>query len=168
MMTDGMVYGATITGHSIKKPGETLYVEIRLDVETENGIVPSADKIFLSEKTMGRARKKLSACGFDLEHGARLNDLEEHQTLLAGNVVKITAKNEGKYGWKAEIITPDKASADEINSLDAILRAPARKKVTESADPFAQTAQQKTTAEPASSPPSATTSKASANDDIPF
>lgn len=116
-------YKASIISHGLATtPGGSEYIAIRLGVEGEEIVA----KIWLTEKSYGMARRQLKMCGFDID-AMDLSELHANKELLAGNVVPIEVKDEGKYGLQANIATATPVSKDRMGAITARLRSAKKK-----------------------------------------
>lgn len=121
MIEAGMNYDAAIVSHGLNtistQKGDTDIVRFLLDVEGDQ--YPAV--IWLTPKAMGIARAQLKKCGFDID-ARLLTDLEDDQTLLAGNIVPVEVE-EYKGKLQVRILAREPIKRERFSALTESLRA---------------------------------------------
>lgn len=139
----GMHENVVIRSHKFREVGQkqTPLFELTCELRSGDEIVVN---IWMSEKAMGMARRRLKLCGFDPDRMS-LADLQRNPRLLAGNVIKKVDVEVDRYGPKGEIPLKQEVDEDLLGRLTAGLRSakkgPEEPVNTERADPPRETPQ---------------------------
>lgn len=121
-MTDGQIVDATIAATRLDAlPTGTMYVELICECEIDGQAARVPVKIFVTEKSAGRAVGSLRKLGYDIDTQdiAALNAGPE--TPLAGVALKIALK-ETKWGVQGELPQTGGMNAASMARMAAMLK----------------------------------------------
>ena len=108
----------TILSHDVRYIGEKEAVSVLVllpDGDTENVL------IFLTEKSMGIARRALRLCGFD-PGPQKIRDLVDNPELLKGRRITILAEERNGKVW-ASVLLNSTPTVNRMAQIDSALRA---------------------------------------------
>lgn len=111
------VYDAEIVSTGLGSTNkDSAYVSVLCRIEDDQ----ISAKIWLTEKSMGMAKKALKLCGFDIEK-QELSALRDDPFVLAGKSIKVEITEDPKYGMQANVLLSDLSDA-KIKKLTQSLR----------------------------------------------
>lgn len=121
-----MIYGngikAVVMSHDVDVNDKgNLFVKVRFSLEDDSQI---ETRIYLTDKSMGIARRNLRLIGFDIDK-RELFDLKQNATLCAGHTVSVDVfqdEYKGRVSDKCEIARPT-ISAKQAQDWTQKLRA---------------------------------------------